>query len=94
MRKTLRIVSAAHLRHYVLRLTFSDEKKVDVDFKEFLFKSNLPDIIPFRNTKKFTSFRVVDGNLLWGDYEMLFPIADLYSNRVVKNPRKFIERYY
>ena len=32
--------------------------------------------------EKFENFRVEHGDLIWDDYGLCFPIADLYENRI------------
>jgi len=32
--------------------------------------------------RKFKEFQIIDGNLNWNDYDLIFPIYDLYQGRV------------
>jgi len=32
---------------------------------------------------RFATFRLEYGELVWGDYDLCFPIADLYHNRLL-----------
>jgi len=66
-----------------LRLDFSDGTQRVVDFGPFLRSSGHPEIRSFLEPEKFGSFRVEHGDLLWGDYEMCFPIADLYEGHIL-----------
>jgi hypothetical protein len=36
----------------------------------------------YRILKKFKSFHIENGDLMWGDYEMIFPITDLHRGEV------------
>ncbi len=36
----------------------------------------------FLDRARFAEFAVRDGDLIWGDYDLCFPIADLYENRI------------
>ena len=76
------ITQAKWFKDYKLRLAFNDGKKQTVDFGPFLKASNHPAIRDFLSLKKFKSFRLEYGDLVWGDYELCFPIADLYENKV------------
>jgi hypothetical protein len=67
---------------YKLKIWFSDGQKRTIDFGPFLESSGNPLIRAFRNAKRFAEFTVRDGDLMWGDYEMCFPIADLYEGRI------------
>jgi hypothetical protein len=31
---------------------------------------------------RFAQFAIRDGDLMWGDYELCFPVADLYENTI------------
>jgi hypothetical protein len=31
---------------------------------------------------KFIKFKVIDGNLNWDDYDLIFPVADLYEGKI------------
>ena len=78
----LEITRAEHLSEYRIRLTFSDGAVRDVDFGPFLAKARNPDTTDFRNLEKFKDFRIQDGDLVWGDFQMIFPITDLYRGKL------------
>jgi len=78
----LKIDSAKYLSDYAIRLTFSDGIEKIVDFKPFLSKSLHPTIKKYLDEKKFSDFSLVDGNLNWNNYDLIFPISDLYMGRV------------
>lgn len=66
----------------VLRLRFSDGRTVAVDFGPFLRNSQHPDIRKYLDGQLFKSYRLEDGDLMWGDFDLCFPIADLYEGRI------------
>jgi hypothetical protein len=78
----LEIVEARHLSGYRLRLTFCDGMVRIVDFRPFLRKATHPDLTQYRQLRKFKAFRLHHGDLMWGDYEMIFPVADLHEGRI------------
>ena len=78
----LKIDSARYLSDYVIRLRFSNGMEKLVDFKPFLSKSIHPSIKKYLDEKKFSDFLLTDGNLNWNDYDLIFPIADLYNGRI------------
>ena len=80
---TVNIQSAEQTGEYVLRLTFDDGTVQDVDFKPFLSLSRHPEINAYLEPARFASYRIEYGELVWGDYDLCFPIADLYQNRLV-----------
>jgi hypothetical protein len=76
------IVRAEHAGAYRLRIVFDDGTERIVDFGPFLHNSSHPAIRAFLELDKFASFRIEHGDLLWGDYDLCFPIADLYEGRI------------
>ena len=80
----LEIVEVKYVSGYKLLLTFNDSAVRVVDFGPFLEKARNPDTTDYRDLKKFKSFRVEGGDLIWGDYQMIFPIMDLYRGNILK----------
>lgn len=80
--KPLKINSAKYLSDYAIRITFNDDKEKLVDFKPFLFKALHPSIKKYLNEKMFSNFSITDGNLNWNDYDMIFPIDELYKGEI------------
>lgn len=78
----INIVSAHQIGDYCLHLVFDDGKGQMVEFKPFLSSSQHPDIRIWLEPGRFASFRIEYGELVWGDYELGFPIADLYRNDI------------
>jgi hypothetical protein len=78
----LRIDSAKYLSDYAIRIRFSDGKEKLVDFKPFLSKSLHPSIKKYLDENKFSNFSLTDGNLNWNDYDLIFPLSDLYTGQI------------
>ena len=78
----LKIDSAKYLTDYAIRITFSDGNERLVDFIPFLSKSLHPTIKKYLDENKFSSFSLTDGNLNWNDYDLIFPISDLYNGKI------------
>ena len=79
---SINIVSASQAGEYRIRLVFDDNKVQEVDFHPFLVHSHHPDIRAYLTPERFLTFRVDHGDLVWGDYELCFPIIDLYRNTI------------
>jgi hypothetical protein len=77
-----KITKVEIVKDYTLKISFSDGVVQIIDFGKFLKKSNHPEIKKFLDLKKFHSFNLKSGELMWGDYELLFPIADLYEGKI------------
>ncbi len=78
----INIVRAEHVSDYKLRLYFSDGAEQVINFEPFLRASRNPMIREYLDPKKFAHFRLEYGDLIWDDYSLCFPIADLYENRI------------
>lgn len=76
------IIQANYLGGYNIELEFNDGKRQKVNFEPFLKKSLHPEIRAFLSLEKFTQFRLEYGDLVWGDYELCFPVKDLYANQI------------
>lgn len=80
----LKIESAEYLIDFAFRIKFTDGREKYVDFKPFLTKSLHPAIQKYRDESEFKKFSIIDGNLNWNDYDLIFPIWDLYNGKIVR----------
>jgi hypothetical protein len=80
--QTLKIEKAKYLSDFAIRIRFNDGTEQVVDFKPFLTKSLHPSIKKYLDEKLFATFQIIDGNLNWNDFEMIFPISDLYKGEI------------
>lgn len=76
----IQITRAEYLGEHRIRLEFDDGAETTVDFLPFLSGSRHPDIRAFLDLAKFRSFRLQHGNLMWGDFDLCFPVSDLRAN--------------
>ena len=81
------IVRVEAIGEHSLRLHFSDAHRVEVDFGPFLASSAHPETRRFLDPDEFRTYRIEWGNLVWGDYALCFPIADLYAGQLIANER-------
>jgi hypothetical protein len=78
----LEITDANYVAGHRIRLTFNDGTMRVVDFGPFLARARNPDTTDYRDVEKFKRFRIESGDLVWGDYQMIFPIIDLYRGQI------------
>lgn len=78
----LKIDSAKYLSDYAIRVRFNDGTENVIDFKPFLSKSLHPSIKKYLNENLFSDFKLESGNLNWNDYDLIFPVKDLYNGSV------------
>lgn len=81
----LSVKSASHKIGHILDIEFNDGHRECVDFATFIFTSGHPDYDKYKSVDEFLKFKIIDGNLNWDDYTMIFPVEDLYQNTIVKN---------
>lgn len=75
----LEVMQAEYVSDYKLHVMFNDGTAQTVDFEPFLRKARNPDLTQYRQLRKFKKFHLHYGDLMWGDYEMIFPITDLHA---------------
>jgi hypothetical protein len=80
--KVSEIVSAKYISEYKIKITFDTGLDNIVDFELFLSNSQHPSIRKYLDLKKFKQFQIVNGNLNWNDYDMIFPLTDLRNGRI------------
>jgi hypothetical protein len=76
------ITHAEHVSGYAIKIRFSDGAERVVDFESFLRQSTNPHIRKYLAIGKFIGFQIRNGDLVWNDYDLCFPIADLYEGRI------------
>ncbi|MEI7982618.1 MAG: DUF2442 domain-containing protein [Bacteroidota bacterium] len=78
----IEIKAALYIGDFAIRISFSSGFNRLVDFKPFLETSLHPSIRKYLDEAKFKNFKIVDGNLNWNDYDLIFPIEDLYQGKL------------
>ncbi len=80
--KIISVVKAEYLSNYSLQITFDDGKEIVVDFAEFILASQNPMISKYSDLELFKSFSIIYGDIVWNDYELCFPVWDIYSGTI------------
>ncbi len=73
---------ANYIGDFVIQVFFKDGSNRLVDFKPFLEASLHPSIHKYLYETLFTQFKIIDGNLNWNDYEMIFLVADFHKGNI------------
>ncbi|MCK5074485.1 MAG: DUF2442 domain-containing protein [Bacteriovoracaceae bacterium] len=79
------ISKAEYIAPYKIKINFKDGTKQIVDFDPFLSKSKNPEIKKYLDVDLFKTFKIIDGDLNWNDFDLIFPIYDLYTNQICKH---------
>ena len=82
MPKVVYIEAAEYVPPYKLRLRFDDDHESLVDFDAFLSQSRHPVVQAYHDRKHFRKFTLEDGFLHWNDFNLVFPMADLYAGKI------------
>ncbi|MFA5834438.1 MAG: DUF2442 domain-containing protein [Bacteroidota bacterium] len=78
----LSIERAKYLSAFKIKLGFSNGKSTIVNCKHFLMGNAHPSLKKYLKISEFKKFKVLNGNLNWNNYEMIFPIEQLYKGKV------------
>ena len=80
--KAISISKANYVNDYKISLTFNDGKKITIDFEGFIKHSQHQDIKKYQDLILFKQFDIRYGDLEWNNYDLSFPIYDLYQNKL------------
>jgi hypothetical protein len=80
------VIEADYIPPYKIHLWFSDGAEQIVNFERFLKNSNHPEIRKYLDVELFKSFSIAHGRLDWNDYDLCFPVKDLYEGTILKTP--------
>jgi len=83
MGKHISIEEAKYIDGYRIYLKFNDGKENTLDFKNFILPSRHPEIRKYENKNLFKNFNLEYGEIEWNDYDLAFPIYDLYEGSIV-----------
>ena len=73
---------AEYLGDYRIKLSFSDGLEKEVDFGSFLREAKNPMARKYLDQNLFRNFKIEYGDIIWNEYEMCFPIWDLYEGKI------------
>jgi len=80
--EVIEITNAEYLDGFKISITFSDNSSKVIDFDDFLQNSHNPLTRKYLNLELFKNFKIEFGDLIWNDYELCFPIWDLYEGKI------------
>jgi hypothetical protein len=81
--KPIAVKEVNYINGYKLEIIFTNDKKKLVDFEQFLKTHSHPQYNKYKKTENFKRFKIENGNVIWGkDWDMIFPVYDLYQGNV------------
>ncbi len=82
--KSIEVKDATYLDGFKLRVAFSDGKNKVVDFSKFITSNNKAALTKYKNSSNFKRFKIENDNIVWGkNWELVFPVHQLYSSRII-----------
>ena len=78
------VTSAEHIGDYKVHVHFSDGASQVIDFLPFLQSFRHPDYEQYFDLEYFKRFKIIEGNINWDDYNLIFPVDDLYEGRLLR----------
>ncbi len=82
MKKYLSITNAEYINDYKIKLIFNDNTTNLINFENFILNSHHNDIKKYQDKNLFKNFNLKNGDLQWNDYDLAFPIYDLYKGHI------------
>ncbi len=82
MPKVVQIEAERYVAPYKLSFRFDDGHESTVDLGPFLKNSDHPSIRAYLDLKKFKNFIIENGVLQWNDFDLVFPMAELYEGKI------------
>ena len=82
MPEVVRIEEVRYISPYKLHIRFDNAHENVVDFGPFLKNSIHPSIRAYLDVKRFRNFTLEDGVLHWNDFDLIFPMKDLYEGQI------------
>ena len=76
------VTKAKHARGHRLEIEFSDGIRRVVDFMPFLKRFRHPAYDKYMTVSGFKKYKIIGGNINWDDYNMIFPVEDLYRGEI------------
>lgn len=76
------IVNAEYMGEYGIKFSFSDNTEKLIDFSGFLTNARNPSTAKYLDKQLFGKFYLEYGDIVWNDYEMCFPVWDLYEGKI------------
>lgn len=76
------IQKAEYIDNYTIKFKFNDGKEELIDFSTFLMNARTSMTRKYLDKQLFSKFTIEYGDIVWNDYEMCFPIWNLYQGKI------------
>ncbi|MES2427358.1 MAG: DUF2442 domain-containing protein [Bacteroidota bacterium] len=79
----IEITRANYITGNIIEVFFNDGSNQVIDFRPFLSNALHPSISKYLDADLFNQFEIVNGNLNWNDYDLIFPIHTLHEGKIM-----------
>lgn len=80
------ITNATDIGGLTVRLTFNDHTTQTIDIGEFIRRHPHPQYNKYLDPKKFSRFKLENGNIVWGkNWDLIFPIHELHAGAIASS---------
>lgn len=73
------IIKANYKGDFRIEFCFSDNTHKTIDFKDFIMNAKNPMTKKYQNEDLFKKYSIQYGDIQWNDFELCFPVWDLYQ---------------
>ena len=82
----LYITEATNEGNLSVTLRFSDNTSQTVDIGAFIRRHPHPQYNKYLDEKKFSQFKLENGNIVWGkNWDLIFPVEQLHSGSLIND---------
>ena len=81
--QVLAVAAAEVVAPHTLRIAFTTGQQCTVDFGPFLRRAAHPAIQAYLQEERFRQFTIVNGNVNWNDYDLIFPVSALFTGEIL-----------
>ncbi|MBR6279404.1 MAG: DUF2442 domain-containing protein [Bacteroidales bacterium] len=79
----LHIIKAVATGNLCVLLYFSDNTQQNINVGDYIMKHPHPQYNKYLNPKKFATFKIENGNIVWGkNWDLIFPIEQLHKGEI------------
>ncbi len=76
------IQKAEYIDEYKINFIFNDGTQKLIDFSSFLMNAKNPMTKKYLDKQLFKKYEIEYGDIIWNDYELCFPIWNLYQGNI------------
>lgn len=80
----LEVINVEQLDTHTLKITFNDSHISTINFLPYITNNKNEMVRDYIDSKLFNSYELVNGNVNWNDFDLIFAVEDLYKAEIFK----------